>query len=452
MKKRIIGLLLAMTMSLGLVTGCGGTAPTTEESTVQSADELKAPEVQEPAEESGLKADITFWSSYTETSNYGEVILAAADAFMKENPGVTITVSFQGTDIQSTLGPAIQAGTKITMFEANTDASTKLWLDNMMDLEEYFNTVYPESNGKTYGESIIGAYNVLSKAQGQGKYVYFPYTPQFITIWYNKDIFDACNITEKPETWDELMEISQILVDNGYTPFTSDQGHIHMALGYYLQRRLGGAAAEALATSTTGDEWDAPEVLEVIKAFESAASKGYYAKNITTVVQPEAQQEMVIDGKIAMYVCGSWMPNNLRESAGEDFRWGSIRFPLVTNGVDDGSSLSYGCYGISINKDATKEEADAAAAFAVHLTTGEWGDYLVAKCNSIPVTEGTDWPEMVADAQDIFDGVTNRWTAHTAMVNTGDLLPIIKSALAKLMAGDITAEQFLGEVKAYYKK
>ena len=58
---------------------------------------------------------------------------------------------------------------------------------------------------------------------------------------------------------------------------------------------------------------------------------------------------------------------------------------------------------------------------------------------------------MVADASDIFDGVTNRWTAHTCMVNTGDLLPIIKSALAKLMAGDITAEQFLEEVTAYYK-
>ena len=449
--KRIISLLLVLVLCLGLFAGCGSKAPATDETEAPVATEPKAPEVQDPAEESGLKADITFWSSYTETSNYGQVILAAADAFMKENPGVTIEVSFQGTDIQSTLGPALQAGTKITMFEANTDASTRLWLDQMMDLEEYFNTVYPESNGKTYGESIIGAYNVLSKVQGNGKYVYFPYTPQFITIWYNMDIFDACGITEKPETWNELMDICQILVDNGYTPFTSDQGHIHMALGYYLQRRLGGEAAEALATSTTGEEWNDPAVLEVIKEFEKAASKGYYAKNITTVVQPEAQQEMVIDQKIAMYVCGSWMPNNLRESAGEDFRWGSIRFPLVENGVDDGSSLSYGCYGISINKDATKEEADAAAAFAVHLTTGEWGDYLVAECNAIPVTEGTEWPAMVADASDIFDGVTNRWTAHTAMVNTGDLLPIIKSALAKLMAGDITAEQFLEEVTAYYE-
>ena len=143
--KRIISLLLVLVLCLSVFAGCGSKAPADEPAApaAPAATAPKAPEVQEPAEDSGLKADITFWSSYTETSNYGQVILAAADAFMKENPGVTIEVSFQGTDIQSTLGPALQGGTKITMFEANTDASTKLWLDQMMDLEEYFNTVYP---------------------------------------------------------------------------------------------------------------------------------------------------------------------------------------------------------------------------------------------------------------------------------------------------------------------
>ncbi len=33
-----------------------------------------------------LNADIVFWSSNTETSNYGQVISAAAEAFMQENP------------------------------------------------------------------------------------------------------------------------------------------------------------------------------------------------------------------------------------------------------------------------------------------------------------------------------------------------------------------------------
>ncbi len=46
------------------------------------------------------------------------------------------------------------------MFEANTDASMVLWKDRMMDLGEYYTTVYPQTNGQPYGDSIVGAYNV----------------------------------------------------------------------------------------------------------------------------------------------------------------------------------------------------------------------------------------------------------------------------------------------------
>ena len=413
--KRIISLLLVLMLCVGLFAGCSSDAQSSgEDQTSTEGTELAAPEVKDPDEESTLNADIVYWSSYTETSNYGQVISAAAEAFMKENPGVTIEVSFQGTDIQSTLGPALEAGTKITMFEANTDASMVLWKDQMRDLGEYYETVYPQTNGATYGDSIIGAYNVLALTQGEGTYMYFPYTPQFINVWYNMDIFDACGITEEPTTWDEWMDICQILVDNGYTPITSDQNHITFNFGYYVQRRMGDEAAKALVNSTDGSEWSDPVVLEIAKKFEEAASKGYFASNIMTVVQPEAQQEMVIDRQIAMYVGGSWQPNNVRESAGPDFRWGSFTYPLVENGVDDGSSLCYGGYGISINKDATQEEADAAAAFAVYLTLGEWGEYMVETCNAIPITNDPDveWPAMIAEASNIYDGITNRWTAR----------------------------------------
>lgn len=451
--KKTICVLLSFALCLCLIAGCGQTG-NNESKPDQGSSTAKTEPVaptQNETTDSKLKADIVFWSSYSESSNYGEVTKAAAEAFMKENPGVKIEVSFQGTDIQSTLGPALEAGTKVTMFEANTDASTELWLDRMMDLNEYYNTVFPQTDGKAYGDTIHQAYNVLAKMQGKGKYLYFPYTPQFITIWYNKDIFEACGITEKPQTWNELMAICQKLVDNGYIPFTSDQTHIHFSFGYYLQRRLGDDAAKALVNSKDGHEWSDPAVLEAAKAYEDAAKKGYFAPNIMTVVSPEAQQEMVIDRKIAMYVGGSWMPNNVRESAGNDYRWGSIRFPLVENGVDDGHSLCYGCYGISINKDATKEEADAAAAFAVFLTLGEWGNYYVEKCNAIPMTPGTEWPELIQDASQIFDGITNRWTAQTALCINNDLLPVIKSGLTKLMGGTCTAEECIAEIQSYWK-
>lgn len=402
--------------------------------------------------ESALKADIVYWSSYTETSNYGQVITAAANAFMAENPGVHIEISFQGTGIQQTLGPALDAGAKITMFEANTDASMVLWKDYMIDLAEYYNTVYPQTGGEVYGDAIIPAYNSLALFQGDGVYMYFPYTPQFVKVLYNKDIFDACGITEEPATWDEYMAICDILVEKGYVPFTSDQTHIHFALGYYLQRALGDDDFKKLVWSKDGSEWQDERVLAAAKVFEEMAKKGYFAKNIDTVVSPEAQQEMVIFQNIAMYVAGSWMPNNLRESAGPEFRWGSFNYPVVDSAVDDGTSLCYGGYGISINKDATKEEADAAAAFSVFLTLGEWGDKIVSECNAIPISKDGEWPPMIAEFSDTYDGIVRRWTAQTAFALNNDLLPTVKSAVTKLMAGKTTAEDFIAEMLAYYGK
>lgn len=451
-RNRIICALLAMALVFTVLPACG----TGDTPSAPPADSNAPTTPAAPSDNAGgdtLKGDLVYWSSYTETSNYGQIITAAAEAFMKDHPDVHIEISFQGTDIQSTLGPAMEAGTKITMFEANTDASMKLWMDKMMDLGEYYDTVFPQTDGKPYGDSIIGAYNVLAKTQGEGTYMYFPYTPQFINVWYNKDIFDDCEITSVPKTWDELMDVCAKLVEKDYIPFTSDQGHIHFSFGYYVQRRLGDEKAKALVNSTDGSEWSDPAVLEIAKKFEEAASKGYFAPNIMTVVQPEAQQEMVIDRKIAMYVGGSWQPNNVRESAGPDFRWGSFTYPLVENGADDGSSLCYGGYGISINKDATKEEADAAAAFAVYLTLGEWGNRMVEECNSIPISNAPDakWADMISDAQHIYDGITNRWTSQTAFALNNDLLPTVKSALTKLMGGACTAEEFIAEIQAYYK-
>ena len=39
--------------------------------------------------------------------------------------------------------------------------------------------------------------------------------PQIGGIFYNKDVFDACGITETPKTWDEFLTVCQTLKDNG---------------------------------------------------------------------------------------------------------------------------------------------------------------------------------------------------------------------------------------------
>ena len=88
--KKTICVLLSFALCLCLIAGCGQTG-NNESKPDQGSSTAKTEPVaptQNETTDSKLKADIVFWSSYSESSNYGEVTKAAAEAFMKENPGV----------------------------------------------------------------------------------------------------------------------------------------------------------------------------------------------------------------------------------------------------------------------------------------------------------------------------------------------------------------------------
>ena len=95
--KKVVNLFSTVALSLCFLCACGGNSATTSggDGSVKSvigneSSENATPEVKQADADSKLNADIVYWSSYTESSNYGQSIKAAADAFMKENPGVKI--------------------------------------------------------------------------------------------------------------------------------------------------------------------------------------------------------------------------------------------------------------------------------------------------------------------------------------------------------------------------
>lgn len=51
-----------------------------------------------PVPDSALHAKLEYWSSYNANENQGVILQEAADDFMKQNPGVKITMTFNGRD------------------------------------------------------------------------------------------------------------------------------------------------------------------------------------------------------------------------------------------------------------------------------------------------------------------------------------------------------------------
>jgi putative bacterial extracellular solute-binding protein len=432
--------LLAATLSVAMgisLAACGGGSSKPAEETTKSA-ESGADNTE--SGDAKLNADIEYWSSWSETEAQADALREAADEFMKANPGVKINFTFNGRDNRNLVGSAVSAGTKVTMMDANADNIKSMWSEITMDLTPYFEESYKSTGGEKYVDKIMPSMSGLSAKLFDGKYSYFPYAPQGFMIFCNKNIFDDCGITKYPETWTEFMDACEKIKAKGYTPVTTDSNYATSWVGYYMSRLMGNDEVANLSNDSSA--WSNPKVLEAAKAIEDMAKKGYFDPVIETNTYPNAQQSMVINEKIAMYINGTWLPNEVKDSTPDDFKWGSFAFPTVEGGVDDQTSGCYSSYGIAINKDATEEEAKAAAAFGVYVTTA-FDQKFSDMANAIPVGVDGVWPDSLKDAQQVMSKYTNRYPSQTALILNSNSKQIIADACLKLMGGSITAEEFV---------
>lgn len=434
--RKVLAAALSVAMGMSLVACGSGSSKPVEETT-------KSVESGADNTESGdakLNAEIEYWSSWSETEAQADALREAADEFMKANPGVKINFTFNGRDNRNLVGSAVSAGTKVTMMDANADNIKSMWSEITMDLTPYFEESYKSTGGEKYIDKIMPSMSGLSAKLFDGKYSYFPYAPQAFMIFCNKNIFDDCGITKYPETWTEFMDACEKIKAKGYTPVTTDSNYATSWVGYYMSRLMGNDEVAKLSNDPSA--WSNPKVLEAAKAIEDMAKKGYFDPVIETNTYPNAQQSMVINEKIAMYINGTWLPNEVKDSTPDDFKWGSFAFPTVEGGVDDQTSGCYSSYGIAINKDATEEEAKAAAAFGVYVTTA-FDQKFSDMANAIPVGVDGEWPDSLKDAQQVISKYTNRYPSQTALILNSNSKQIIADACLKLMGGSITAEEFV---------
>ena len=86
-------------------------------------------------------------------------------------------------------------------------------------------------------------------------------------------------------------------------------------------------------------------------------------------------------------------------------------------------------------------------AFIAYMTTGKYDEKLAADTYGIPMGLDTSWPTQLEDAKQILADTTIRYPAYTTIRDNADLQPVISSNFIKLIGGQITAEEFVAEMK-----
>lgn len=424
MKKKILSVLLCTAMVASLAVGCGGN---------KNSDSG-----------SGSSDKLVYWSMWEATEPQGQAIQEAIDAYTKET-GVEVDVQFKGrTGIREGLESALKSGTNIDMFDEDIDRVNGTWGSYLMDLEQL---AKDNDYEKTANAGLIQACRDV--AGGTLKSI--PYQPNVFAFFYNQNLFDQAGIKETPKTWDEFLDVCQKLKDAGITPMTMDDAYATCVIGYHLGRYVGEEGVKKIVTEGL---WDDPAVLQMAKDIEELASKGYFSENVGKNVWPNGQNVELAGGQVAMYLNGSWLPNEVKATAGPDFKWGCFAYPELgeceTNiegaKATGTESNNFGAQVFAINKDSQKSKE--AFDLITYITKGEYDQKLADASIGIPAdTTNTEWPELVKCAKSVIETSTNRFSWAVGVESNADMTPSIKENFIKLMAGTLDAEGFVSAMQ-----
>jgi raffinose/stachyose/melibiose transport system substrate-binding protein len=384
---------------------------------------------------------IVYNSMWNQSEPQGKVISDAVKAF-KTKTGITVKVNFQGRDTRKTLQPALESGQQLDLFDEDLDRVNTNWAKYLYNMEDLASKSYDTTNGKAFISVINPKLISLARSLGpNGKLSTIPYQPSTFVVMYNKDIFKSAGITQAPKNWDEWLSDCAKIKAIGKTPITVDDAYMASLFGYHMARLIGQDKTMAMVTAKKIDN---PAVLTFGEQWQKMYDNGYISKNAAGNIYPAGQQEVAL-GNVAMYLNGTWLPNEIKSSTPANFNWGSFAYPAIGSGGDGTNANQFGAQCFGINKDS--KYAEAAFKFIVFMTTGTWDNKLASETIGVPMANDATWPKQLAEAKTVLDATTVRYSWAVGMENDSDINAEIKTNFALLVSGKLNAQGFADAMK-----
>lgn len=240
--KKLFGLLLILSSLVLILAGCGASTGTSD--TTDTADIADTEDPSDSGEE--VELNVMTWDSVQQPG-----VQAAIDAYMEENPNVTVnleTIPEHG-DMVVNLESGIEAGEGPDVFWSGGQILSNADSGALEPLNEWI-----ENDGldmSIYNDAVVENHKIDGEQYG---------IPKDMDAWfiiYNRAIFDEHGVDYPSEgwTWDDLVAISNELdenMDDNQYPFYFDT-IVHYGLGT-LMNQHGEGFVDDEGNSAAGDE------------------------------------------------------------------------------------------------------------------------------------------------------------------------------------------------------
>lgn len=383
MKKKIISVILAGTMMMGTLAGCGGNKTTETENKTEG----KTEESQQTAgTEEFFMADasevdgteISFWHSMGGVN--GQAIDTLVKKFNDENEyGITVKAQYQGEydDSLNKLKSA-QIGNMgadlVQVYEIGSRFMIESgWITPMQQM------IDADSYDLSQIEPNLAAYYTIDN-----QLYSMPFNSSTPIMYYNKEMFEKAGITEIPDSLEGIEAVGEKLLNEGGAGQVISLG----IYGWFFEQFIGkqgleyannGNGRTEAATAVAFDSNGA--AANILTAWKSLYDKGY-APNVGK--GGDAGLADFSAGKSAITLGSTASLKQILQDVNGKFEVGTAYFPKVKSTDEGGVSIGGASLWALNNNDAKKTRA--TWEFVKFLISPESQAYWNAQTGYFPVT------------------------------------------------------------------
>ncbi|MCC3765657.1 N-acetylglucosamine/diacetylchitobiose ABC transporter substrate-binding protein [Glycomyces sp. TRM65418] len=286
---------------------------------------------------------------------------------------------------------------------------------------------------------------VLSMGTFNGKVYALNYVFSAWTVWYDAKLFRDKGWTP-PETWEEMLALCPTIQAEGIAPWTyAGQHPVYLYdLFLILAGRHGGVDVVKAIDHLEPDAWRHESVVKAAEALAGLHTAGYILEG-TPGIDHIQSQTAFNERRAAFLPCGSWLPNEQKGIAPDDFEYAPIGVPYLEGSVQPGLISAGGEEPFVIPKNASN--LAGAYEYLRIMLSQEGAQVFGDTVQAATVVKGVELDNpaakmtdaLVSNPDDLFQPRFRFW--YTKMNEE------VRPALGALLSGDATPEEFIDRMQ-----
>ena len=446
--KKAIALLLALTMALALLAGCGGTNNNGGSTNNGTANNGGTSDDGDTAATTIKVAALE--SAYEET--YPGMWQEICDAFTAET-GIAVELTLE-RNLEDVIGAAMQGGEYPDVIHLATGREAGLTEQfikdkNIADITDVLSMTVPGED-VTVSDKLAAGFTETSitNPYGDGKTYLAPMFYSPCGLFYNAGLFEEKG-WEVPTTWDEMWELGDKAAAEGISLFT------YPTTGYFdtffptMMYAAGGADFFERATHYEEGIWDTPEAQQL---FDIIAKLATYTNPITPAQANDQDftmnQQLVLDNKALFMPNGTWIVGEMADAPRADgFKWGMCPIP-----AGEGSDPYSYCWFEQAWIPAGAENIDAGKQFLAFLYS-DTACAIFAKGGAIQPVVGI--ADMLEGDNKLFYSIYDNgakaamggFASYTSVPGLGTVREVFFDPINSLVEGTLTKDEWVASIK-----